>query len=69
MDFVIGIVVGAILCYVFVERKKPSGRFVIDLTDPTKDICTLEMYENLNSIYFKKQIMLNVKVIEDETLN
>lgn len=69
MDFVIGIVVGAILCYVFVERKKPSGRFVIDLTDPAKDICTLEMYENLNSIYFKKQIMLNVKVIEDETLN
>lgn len=69
MDFVVGIVVGAILCYVFVERKKPSGRFIIDLTNPEKDVCTMEMYENLNSIYSKKQIVLTVKVLEDDTLN
>ena len=31
VEFIIGIFVGALLFYVFVDRKKPSGTFVIDL--------------------------------------
>jgi hypothetical protein len=66
MEFVIGIFVGALLYWVFGERKKASGTFVIDLTDPEKDVCRFEMDENLNSICMKKQIFLNVKVYENK---
>lgn len=65
MEFVVGIIVGAILHYVFGVRKKPSGTFVIDLRDPEKDVCRLEMDENLNDIYSKRQITLNVRVYEE----
>lgn len=67
MEFLIGIVVGCILYYVFGVRKKPSGTFVIDTTDPMKDICRFEMDESLNEIYSKKQITLNVRVYEDNS--
>ena len=33
MEFVIGIIVGAVLYYAFAERKKSSGVFVIDLRE------------------------------------
>lgn len=70
MEFLIGIFVGALLYYVFGKRRdKPSGTFVIDLTDPTKDVCNLELSENLNDIYMKKQIILNIKIYEDNSLN
>ena len=65
MDFIIGILIGALLFYVFGERKKPSGTFVIDLSDPAKDVCRLELDENLNEIYEKKQIILNVKTFAE----
>lgn len=68
MDFVIGILVGALLYYVFVDRKKTSGRFIIDFSDPMKDVCRLELDGGLNEIYSKKQIVLDVKRIE-ESLN
>ena len=55
--------------YVFGERKKPSGTFVIDLRDPEKDVCRMEMDESLNDIYEKKQIILNVRVYEEDSLN
>lgn len=61
MEFAIGIIVGLLLYFVFGERKKPSGTFFIDFTDPDKDVCRLELSENLNDIYTKKQITLNVK--------
>lgn len=62
MDFVIGIVVGIVLSYIFIRfiKKKPSGTFVIDLSDPMKDVCRLELDENIESIYTKKQIILNI---------
>ena len=69
MEFLIGILVGALLYYVFGERKKASGTFVIDLRDPEKDICRMEMDESLNDIYEKKRIVLNVRVYEDDSLN
>lgn len=65
MEFVIGILVGALLHYVFGVRKKTSGTFVIDLRDPEKDVCRLEMDESLNDIYTKRQITLNVRVYEE----
>lgn len=68
MEFFIGVLVGMILFYVFGKRKKPSGTFVIDLSDPMKDVCRLEMDDNLNDIYAKKQIILNVRVYETDSL-
>lgn len=65
VEFVVGIIVGAILYYAFGARKKSSGTFVIDTTDPMKDICRFEMDESLNDIYSKKHIWLKVKVIEE----
>lgn len=69
LEFLIGIFVGALMYYVFGERKKPSGTFVIDLRDPEKDVCRMEMDESLNDIYEKKQIILNVRVYEEDSLN
>ena len=69
LEFLIGIFVGALMYYVFGERKKPSGTFVIDLRDPEKDVCRMEMDESLNDIYEKKQIRLNVRVYEEDSLN
>ena len=68
MEFIVGIWVGLLLYYIFGMRKKPSGTFVIDLRDPEKDVCRLEMDDNLNDIYSKKQIILNVRVYEDDSL-
>lgn len=67
MEFAVGIVVGLLLYYVFGSRKKPSGTFVMDLTSPEKDVCRLEMDDNLNDIYSKKQIILNVRVYENDS--
>ena len=69
MEFLIGILVGVLLYYMFGERKKASGTFVIDLRDPEKDVCRIEMDESLNDIYEKKRIVLNVRVYEDDSLN
>ena len=45
------------------HKKKVSGSFVIDFSDPMKDVCRLELEEEIYSIYEKKQIVLNVKTI------
>lgn len=67
MEFVVGIIVGAILYYVFGERKKVSGTFTIDLTEDAKEPIQLKMDEGLNSIYEKKYITLKVRVLEDDS--
>ena len=63
---VVGVIIGFWLT-LFVTKKhdKPSGTFVIDLTDPMKDICRFELDESLESIYSKTQITLNVKTYGD----
>ena len=68
MEFIVGVWVGLLLFYIFGVRKKPSGTFVIDLRDPEKDVCRLEMDDSLNDIYSKKRIILNVRVYEDDSL-
>jgi hypothetical protein len=67
--FVLGILVGVFITYVMHLRKRPSGTFIMDLSDPTKDVCRLELDENLNSIYTKKKIVLRVRVYEDNSQN
>lgn len=63
MEFLIGVFVGICFCCLIFKftRKKPSGTFVIDFSDPLKDVCRLELDEELDSIYTKKKILLNVK--------
>lgn len=66
MDYLIMIVIGmviggAVVYYTIHKELKPSGTFVIDLSDPMKDVCRFEMDESLDSIYSKKQILLDVK--------
>lgn len=65
MEFLIGMFVGAFLYWIFGERKTKSGSFVIDFSDPMKDVCRLELDEDLNEIYRKKHITLKVKTIRD----
>lgn len=65
MEFVIGLFVGGLLFWLFFERKKPSGRFVMDFSDPVKDVCRLELDESLDDIWSKKKIVLKVVTIED----
>lgn len=62
--FSVGVVIGCILHYAFTERKKSAGTFVIDFSDPMKDICRLELDEDINTLYSKKYISLKVKVFE-----
>lgn len=68
MEFVIGIFVGCLLFWLYSRPKKPVGTFVIDTTDPMKDVCTFELDKSLNYIYTQKRIVLNVRVVEDDSL-
>lgn len=61
MEFLIGIFVGGLMYWLIFERKKPSGTFVIDFSDSKKDVCRLELDEDINDIWFKKYIILKVK--------
>lgn len=69
MEFVIGILVGAFLFWVFCERKSPSGLFIVNMTDPLDETLKIEMYDSPGEIYSKKQIRLDVKVIDDNSPN
>ena len=69
---IVGFVTGLLTClyiwHLSDSRKKTySGSFVIDLSDPMKDICRLELEEDIESIYSKKQITLSVKTIGDDS--
>ena len=65
MEFLIGIFVGALLYYAFTKPKKPVGSFIIDFSDPMKDVCRLELDEDINDIYAMKSIVLKVKTVRD----
>lgn len=74
MEFVIGIIVGFLIgatsfkLYTDKKNKKVSGSFIMDFTDPMKDICRLELEESLDSIYSKKRISLKVITHENSQL-
>lgn len=62
---VIGFLIGCLIFHLTIKiSHKPSGTFIIDFSDPMKDVCRFEMEESLDSIYQKKQIVLNVKTFD-----
>ena len=65
MEFLIGMIVGAALCLAFfkLNTTKPSATFVIDFTDPIKDVCRFELEEDLDTISAKKRIIVDVKTL------
>ena len=58
--FLIGVCVGVLIATIL-SSKKLSGTFIIDFSDPIKDICRLELDDNLETIYKKKRIVLKVQ--------
>ena len=70
MEFLVCIVIGMIVGggithFIINSELKSSGTFVIDVSDPMKDICRFEMTDSLETIYSKKQIVLDVKTYGD----
>lgn len=67
--FLGGLFLGIGLTVILGKKQKPSGTFVMDFSDPLKDICRLELAEDLNSIYQKKQIILTVETCDYKSPN
>ena len=63
----IGILVGMLLYRLIFDHDGPAGTFILDTTDPAKDVCKLDLTESLNTIYSRKYIWLRVKVYEDNS--
>jgi len=64
----IGVIIGILVtCYTIKKVSKPSGTFVIDVSDPMKDICNLQLDETLDSIFSKKKIILRVKTFTENS--
>lgn len=68
IEFIIGILVGVFLYWVFGERKRESGSFIVNMTDPLDETFKLDMYESLGELCAKKHIYLKVKIITDDSL-
>ena len=63
--FTIGFLAGALIgliVHITSKHKVPkvSGTFIMDFSDPLKDVCRLDLEEDLNSIYVKDYIVLKV---------
>lgn len=67
MEFLIGIFVGGLLFWLFVDRKKPSGKIIIDFRDVGKTPLTLKLDEHIDDIYRKKSILLKVETHDYES--
>lgn len=67
IGLILGLVIGVLIGHILNKGPKPSGTFVIDVSDPMKDICRFEMDESLDTIYTKKQIMLKVKTYSENS--
>ena len=66
MNFLLGCLVGLLIGVTFMQIiiKKPeeaSGTFYIDFSDPVKDVCRLDLEKDINDIYNKPHIVLNVE--------
>lgn len=61
MDFIVGMFIGALMYWLFVDRRKVSGALVFTMDNPESDeFVNVEFYEDLNDIYGKKDILLKV---------
>lgn len=67
MEFLIGIFVGGFLFWLIVDRKKPSGKIIIDFRDNVETPLTLRLSEHIDDIYRKKSILLNVETYDYES--
>lgn len=67
MEFLIGIFVGGLLFWLFVDRKKPSGKVIIDFRDVAETPLTFRLYEHIDDIYSKKSILLTVETHDYES--
>lgn len=61
IGLLVGVLIGVIYNVVSKRKLRASGTFVMDFSDPLKDICRLDLAEDLNSIYEKPFIVLEVK--------
>lgn len=77
MKFVCGLIIGVLIGIVITvllclknknNTRKPSGTFVIDFSDPVKDVCRLELEEDLNVLYSKDRMILNIKTYGEDSL-
>ena len=68
--FLLGCSIGILASYIYSKLHKPktSGKFVMDFSDPTKDACRLVLEENLNDIYKKKYMILQIETHESQSL-
>ena len=66
MEFLIGIFVGGLLFWLLFDRKKPSGRFIIDFRETAETPYTLKLSEHIDDIYGKKSILLMVETHDYE---
>lgn len=69
VEFIIGIFVGAFLFWVFVDRKRSSGTFIVDMSNPLEETFRLEIHDSFGELCTKKQIHFDVKVRNDNSLN
>ena len=67
MEFLIGIFVGGLLFWLLVDRKKPSGKVIIDFRDVGETPLTLKLDEHIDDIYRKKSILLKVETYDYES--
>ena len=67
MEFLIGIFVGGLLFWLFVDRKKPSGKIIIDFRDAGQTPLTLKLDEHIDDIWRKKSILLEVVTYDYES--
>lgn len=67
MEFLIGMFVGGLLFWLFVDHKKPSGKIIIDFRDAAEVPLTLKLDEHIDDIYMKKSILLKVETHDYES--
>lgn len=67
MEFLIGIFVGGFLFWLIVDRKKPSGKIIIDFRDIAETPLTLRLDEHIDDIYRKKSVLLKVETYDYES--
>lgn len=67
MEFLIGIFVGGLLFWLFVDHKRPSGKIIIDFRDIDGPPLTLKLDEHIDDIYKKKSILLEVETYDYES--
>lgn len=67
MEFLIGIFVGGLLFWLFVDHKKPSGKIIIDFRDVAQTPLTLKLDEHIDDIFRKKSILLKVETHDYES--